>query len=134
MLTAQTLRIGGRYNWKNQPERLIYTGMCEPRNGRWHQFEKVDEPGRVWCEVLGSDLHMLEETPAADGVIVVGEAQQPGETYLAYLARCEREGRNTKPQAKDPDLCREPGCSNPTKTPVSAWCREHDRAGGAPHA
>jgi hypothetical protein len=76
MLTAQTLRIGGRYNWKNQPERLIYTGMCEPRNGRWHQFEKVDEPGRVWCEVLGSDLHMLEETPAADGVDVSRGGEQ----------------------------------------------------------
>ena len=63
MLTAQTLRIGGRYNWRNRPERLIYTGMCEPRNGRWHQFEKVGEPGAVWCEVLGADLHMLEETP-----------------------------------------------------------------------
>lgn len=64
-LTAQALKIGGRYNWKNQPERLKYTGMCEPRNGRWHQFEKVDEPGVVWCEVLSADLHMLEETPAA---------------------------------------------------------------------
>lgn len=74
------------------------------------------------------------EFGAAAGVIVTGEAQQPGETYLAYLARCEREGRNPKPQAKDQDLCREPGCTNPTKTPVSAWCREHDRAGGFPHA
>ena len=33
-------------------------GMCEPRNGRWHQFAKVEEPN----EVLDSDLHMLEET------------------------------------------------------------------------
>jgi hypothetical protein len=65
-VSLQTLKVGGRYNWRNQPERLIYTGMCEPRNGRWHQFEKVAAPGVVWCEVLGSDLHMLEET--ADGV------------------------------------------------------------------
>lgn len=62
MLTAETIKISGRYNWKNQEERLIYVGMCPPRNGRWHQFEKVNEPGEVWCEVLGSDLHMLEET------------------------------------------------------------------------
>jgi hypothetical protein len=68
MLTLETLKIGRRYNWKNQTERLIYTGMCEPRNGRWHQFEKVDEPGKVWCEVLTADLHMLEETPPASGV------------------------------------------------------------------
>ena len=36
------MKIGDRYNWKNQPERLVYVGMCEPRNGRWHQFEKVE--------------------------------------------------------------------------------------------
>jgi hypothetical protein len=90
--------------------------------------------GGKQCGFAGECEHQRKPEPAASGVIVVGEAQQPGETYLAYLARCEREGRNTKPQAKDPDLCREPGCSNPTKTPVSAWCREHDRAGGAPHA
>ena len=41
------MKIGDRYNWKNQPERLVYVGMCEPRNGRWYQFEKVDEPGVV---------------------------------------------------------------------------------------
>jgi hypothetical protein len=68
MLTPEALKVGGRYNWKSQPERLIYTGMCEPRNGRWHQFEKVDEPGVVWCEVLDSDLHMLEAT---SGVLAV---------------------------------------------------------------
>lgn len=60
-LTAQTLVVGGRYNWRNQPERLVYKGLCEPRNGRWHQFCKVGE-ATVWCEVLDSDLHRLEET------------------------------------------------------------------------
>jgi hypothetical protein len=96
----------------------------------------MDDLIAMAANIIAEDGFVIERLQAklADGVIVVGEAQQPGETYLAYLARCEREGRNTKPQAKDPDLCREPGCSNPTKTPVSAWCREHDRAGGAPHA
>jgi hypothetical protein len=56
------LVIGNRYNWKNQPERLVYVGMCEPRNGRWHQFAKVGRPSVVWCEVLPEDLHMLEPT------------------------------------------------------------------------
>jgi hypothetical protein len=57
------LVIGNKYNWKHdKPTKLIYTGMCEPRNGRWHQFAKVEEPSRVWCEVLDSDLHMFEET------------------------------------------------------------------------
>jgi hypothetical protein len=76
MLTVETLKIGGHYNWKNQPQRLIYTGMCEPRNGRWHQFEKVGEPGVVWCEVLTADLHMLEETPPASGVAPSAPALQ----------------------------------------------------------
>lgn len=49
---------GNKYNWKRQAERLVYAG----REGRWHQFEKVDEPGVIWCEVLDSDLHMLEPT------------------------------------------------------------------------
>lgn len=61
-MTPQDLKIGGQYNWRNQPERLIYVGMCEPRNGRWYQFEKVGEPGVVWCEVHPSDLHQIEET------------------------------------------------------------------------
>ena len=56
------MKIGDRYNWKNQPARLVYIGMCEPRNGFWHQFAKVESPDVVWCEVLTADLHMLEET------------------------------------------------------------------------
>lgn len=56
------MRVGGRYNWKGQPERLIYLGFNWSGNGYWHQFEKVGEPGKVWCEVLDSDLHCIEET------------------------------------------------------------------------
>lgn len=58
VLTAQTIQVGGFYNWCYQPERLVYVG----RTGNWHQFEKIDNPGSIWCEVLSSDLHMLEET------------------------------------------------------------------------
>jgi hypothetical protein len=64
-VTAATLVVGGKYNWRNQPERLVYMGLCEPRNGRWHQFAKVEDPGAVWCEVLGSDLLHFEATGAA---------------------------------------------------------------------
>jgi hypothetical protein len=60
------MKPGDRYNWKRQPERLVYIGMCEPRNGRWHQFAKVDEPNVVWCEVQPQDMHMLEETKQGD--------------------------------------------------------------------
>jgi hypothetical protein len=60
-LTPQTMQRGGRYNWKGQPERLEYLG----KKGVWHQFSKVGgHAGAVWCEVLGTDLHMLEETAA----------------------------------------------------------------------
>lgn len=52
------MKLDGRYNWKNQPERLIYIG----RKGLWHQFVKVDNPRMVWCEVLTEDLNRLEET------------------------------------------------------------------------
>lgn len=61
-LTPDRMKRGGRYNWKNQPERLIYLRRF---NG-WHQFKKIDDPREVWCEVLDSDLHMLEETIDAD--------------------------------------------------------------------
>ena len=60
---------GGRYNWKNQPERLIYKGHNFSGNGYWYQFAKVESPGVVWCEVLTADLGMFEETkeqPAPD--------------------------------------------------------------------
>lgn len=52
---------GGHYNWKNQPERLIYLGV-HISNGPWYRFAKVDKPGVVWCEVRKEDLRMFEET------------------------------------------------------------------------
>lgn len=52
------LIIGNRYNWVNQAERLVYKGKV----GSWHQFAKVEYPDIVWCEVLDSDLRMIEET------------------------------------------------------------------------
>jgi hypothetical protein len=62
-MSPATMKIGGRYNWINQPERLVYLGRNWSGNGFWHQFEKVDEPGVVWCEVQDADLHMFEATP-----------------------------------------------------------------------
>jgi hypothetical protein len=57
-LRPETMKRGGAYNWKCQPERLIYVG----RAGMWHQFKKIGDPREVWCEVTDADLHMLEET------------------------------------------------------------------------
>ncbi len=50
--------VGNKYNWKNQPERLVYLGLA----GKWHQFAKVDSPDVVWCEVQTADLQHFEET------------------------------------------------------------------------
>lgn len=60
--------IGKHYNWKHQKERLVYLGHNFSGNGYWHQFAKVEAPEVVWCEVLTSDLHMIEETQPADGM------------------------------------------------------------------
>jgi hypothetical protein len=55
-------KIGGKYNWIGQLERLVYLGHNWSGNGYWHQFEKVDAPGKVWCEVQTADLCRFEET------------------------------------------------------------------------
>lgn len=56
------MKIGGNYNWKGQADRLVYLGNNWSGNGYWHQFAKVKEPDVIWCEVLDSELHMIEET------------------------------------------------------------------------
>lgn len=55
-------RVGGKYNWKNQEERLVYLGHNFSGNGFWHQFALVGEPSKVWCEVMGESLQYFEET------------------------------------------------------------------------
>lgn len=57
-LTPEKMKRGGRYNWKGQPERLIYLRRF---NG-WHQFKKIGDPREVWCEVLDEDLGSFEES------------------------------------------------------------------------
>ena len=56
------MQVGGKYNWKGQPERLVYLGHKWIGNGYWHQFAKVESPGVVWCEVLDDQLDSFEET------------------------------------------------------------------------
>lgn len=57
--------IGGKYNWKQQLERLVYLGRNWSGNGYWHQFALVESPTEVWCEVTDADLNMLEKTEGA---------------------------------------------------------------------
>lgn len=61
---APKLVRGNRYNFRSQPERLIYLGArFYPGDRRtWHQFALVDKPAEVWSELLPSDLHLIEET------------------------------------------------------------------------
>ncbi len=63
-MNASSLKVDGFYNWVNQPERLVYLGTKHYRGDprTWHQFAKTESPNTVWCEVLPTDLHMLEET------------------------------------------------------------------------
>lgn len=79
------MNIGGRYNWKGQPEQLVYLGYNWSGNGYWHQLAKVEEPDVIWCEIPTSDLHMLEETvmqqQAHEAVVVVG-----GRNPIAFWA------------------------------------------------
>ena len=58
------LKQGGRYNWKGQPERLIYMGTKHYHGDRrtWYQFALVDKPDTCWSEVLESELSGFEET------------------------------------------------------------------------
>lgn len=63
-MIPSTMVMGGRYNCKGQKERLVYLGRNWSGNGYWHQFALVDKPEEVWCEVLDSDLDMIEETTA----------------------------------------------------------------------
>lgn len=65
-LTPATMKRLGYYNWKGQPDRLVYLGRNRSGNGWWHQFRKIGDPRDVWCEVTDADLHMLEETVDTD--------------------------------------------------------------------
>lgn len=55
------LEIGKKYKWKHEKVILIYIG----KNGNWHVFDN-SETGKVWCEVLGSDLHLMEQVNATN--------------------------------------------------------------------
>ena len=102
------MEIGGRYNWRNQPERLIYLGLNWSGDGFWHQFALVAEPEVVWCEVLDSELESFEETPAparqeaslpipvrkAEKVKAVSPRQERKQRKAAKRAQAQPTGRD----------------------------------------
>ena len=67
---------GGRYNWVNQKERLIYLGHNWSGNGYWHQFALVEEPNKVWCEVQDEQLNSFEATPEEKGKGIIPKGLQ----------------------------------------------------------
>ena len=64
-MTPSELVPGGRYNFRLQPERLVYLGVHRYLGDRrdWYQFALVNVPDSVWSELLDSDLHMIVPTP-----------------------------------------------------------------------
>lgn len=48
------LITGNKYKWKYEPQVLVYIGI---KNG-WYQFTLNNS---LWCEVLESDLKLMEE-------------------------------------------------------------------------
>lgn len=76
--TSVAFHVGGKYNWRNQPERLVYLGSRHYSGDRrrWHQFAKVEAPSVVWSEVLDEDLSHFEATegpaPCAHGIAPAG--------------------------------------------------------------
>lgn len=63
-MLKENLKLGGFYNWKGQPERLVFLGKYQDHQfcRGWYSFAKVEEPGKVWCEVRAEDLSSFEET------------------------------------------------------------------------
>lgn len=61
-MKASDLVVGGKYNWQNQPERLVYMGRKLYPNGWWFQFAKVEEPDVCWSEVREYELSLFEQT------------------------------------------------------------------------
>lgn len=63
-MDKSALQVGGKYNWRNQSERLEYMGIKHYNGDRrdWHQFSLIGIPNSVWCEVLDHDLEHFEAT------------------------------------------------------------------------
>ena len=49
------LVIGKKYKWKHDNKVVVFIG----KYGCWNQFS-LDGSQVVWCEVLDSDLHLME--------------------------------------------------------------------------
>lgn len=73
------------YRWKHQDDKLTYVGIHHDHAHcrGWYQFEKVSEPGKVWCEVREEDLERMEEV--VDTVVLVDD-YTPNKVKMAALS------------------------------------------------
>ena len=56
--------IGNKYKWKYENDIFIYVS----KNGNWNLFV-LESTSKIWCEVLDSDLHMLEEVKCNEVIL-----------------------------------------------------------------
>lgn len=62
-LTQADLVKGRHYRWKHDAvNTMVYMGHNWSGNGYWHQFERISQPGVIWCEITSRELEMIEET------------------------------------------------------------------------
>jgi len=75
--------IGNLYRWRHQLEVLRYAGMTRDhdRCRGWHQFEKVDDPGKIWCEIRDEELDSMESVEDNGEVEEMNTTKTVSEVY-----------------------------------------------------
>lgn len=92
MISKDTLVVGGFYNFKSQPERLVFLGSA----GQWCRFALVEKPEIIWCEIPQCDLWLIEATgePATETKVasdnVVNLASAPTTDKAVHLSLASR--------------------------------------------
>lgn len=77
------MKLGGKYNWIGQPDRLVYLG----KKGNWHQFKKIGDERPIWCNVLDEALPRFEKTaPDSVPVRTIADFQSCNRPYVSGLA------------------------------------------------
>lgn len=86
-LDQPVFTIWEHYNWKNQPERLVYTNRICINRRFWNQFEEIGKPGVIWCEVPDSDMHLLEPSKPEALPEPPTAPQEPNPTLPTTISR-----------------------------------------------
>lgn len=100
-MRQEQMEIGGLYNWKNQPERLVYLGCNWSGNGYWNQFALTDKPNEVWCETLDSDLSSFEASTVEAKPTPVVRATNISARQAKKVRKAEKRAAAQKGQTND---------------------------------